>query len=54
VVTVYQGQGINNKLRTKFKEELDPGTRVVSYSFTFDGWEPVGKDPDSDVYLYII
>jgi predicted RNA methylase len=54
VVTVYQGQGINNKLRTKFIEELYPGTRVVSYSFTFDGWEPLKKDPDSDVYLYII
>ena len=54
VVTVYQGQGINNKLRTKLKEELDPETRVVSYSFTFDGWEPIKKDPDSDVYLYII
>jgi 16S rRNA A1518/A1519 N6-dimethyltransferase RsmA/KsgA/DIM1 with predicted DNA glycosylase/AP lyase activity len=54
VVTVYQGQGINNKLSTKFKEELDPGTRIVSYSFTFDGWEPMKKDPESDVYLYKI
>jgi hypothetical protein len=38
----------------KFEEELEPGTRVVSYSFTFDGWEPIKKDPDTEVYLYKI
>jgi cyclopropane fatty-acyl-phospholipid synthase-like methyltransferase len=54
VVTVYQGQGINNKLVSKFEKELEPGTRVVSYSFTFDGWNPIKKDPDSSVYLYNI
>lgn len=54
VVTVYQGQEINNKLKNKFMRELDPGTRVVSYSFTFDGWEPIKKDPESNVYLYTI
>ncbi len=52
VVTVYQGQGINNRLRKKFEKELSPGTRVVSYSFTFDGWAP--REEESDVYLYII
>jgi 16S rRNA A1518/A1519 N6-dimethyltransferase RsmA/KsgA/DIM1 with predicted DNA glycosylase/AP lyase activity len=54
VVTVYQGQGINNKLKSKFEKELDSGTRVVSYSFTFDGWEPIEKDTETDVYLYKI
>jgi SAM-dependent methyltransferase len=54
IVTVFQGQGINNKLMKKFEEELEPGTRVVSYSFTFDGWEPIKKDPDTEVYLYKI
>jgi len=52
VITVYQGQGINNKLISKFEEELEPGTRIVSYSFTFDGWVPCKEDQDSGVYLY--
>lgn len=54
VITVYQGQEINNKLKTKFEKELAPGTRIVSYSFTFDGWKPSKEDPESEVYLYTI
>jgi SAM-dependent methyltransferase len=54
VVTVYQGESINNRLREKFEVELRPGSRVVSFSFKFEGWEPAKKHPDADVYLYII
>jgi hypothetical protein len=54
VVTVYQSKSINNKLRNKFIEELRPGTRVVSYAFTFDGWVPERVDEESQIYLYII
>ena len=54
VVTVYQGQGINSRLKAVFSEMLDPGTRVVSYAFTFDGWEPLRMDPDAEVYLYMV
>jgi precorrin-6B methylase 2 len=54
VVTVYQGESINNRLREKFKAELKPGAKVVSYSFTFEGWEPTKKLPDAKVYLYVI
>jgi precorrin-6B methylase 2 len=52
VVTIYQGQGINNKLIEKLEEELKPGTRIVSYSFTFDGWDPIKEESDSPIYLY--
>ena len=52
VVTVYQGEGINNRLRQKFEVELKPGSRVVSFSFKFDGWEIAEKHPDADIYLY--
>lgn len=52
IVTVYQGQGINNKLIKKLEEDLKPGTRVVSYSFTFDGWEPIKEESESRIYLY--
>ncbi len=54
VVTVYQGEGINKKLRQKFEEELRPGSRVVSFSFKFEGWEVAEKHPDADIYLYRI
>lgn len=54
VVSIYQGQGINNKLIEKFEKELEPGTRIVSYSFTFDGWEPTKEESDSKIYLYKI
>jgi cyclopropane fatty-acyl-phospholipid synthase-like methyltransferase len=54
VVTVYQGESINNRLREKFEAELRPGSRVVSFSFTFEGWEPTKKHPDANIYLYVI
>lgn len=54
VVTVYQGQSINKKLRAKFQRELSPGARVVSYLFTFDGWEPVKRDTEENIYLYVM
>ena len=54
VVTVYQGESINNRLREKFDAELKPGSRVVSFSFKFEGWEPTEKHPDKDVYLFVV
>ena len=32
-------------LRPKFEKELSPGTRVVSYAFEIEGWEPVYTEP---------
>jgi phospholipid N-methyltransferase len=52
VVTVYQSTEINNRLKNKLMKELKSGTRVISYSFTFDGWEPKTVDEDSKIYLY--
>jgi precorrin-6B methylase 2 len=52
VVTVYQGESINYRLKTKFEEELPPGTRIVSFDFKFDGWEPEKSRPEAKVYLY--
>jgi len=54
VVTVYQNQEINRKLRPKFEKELKPGTRVISHVFTFDILEPKKVDKKSHIYLYII
>jgi SAM-dependent methyltransferase len=54
VVTVYQGESINNRLRAKFEAELPAGTRIVSFDFKFEGWEPEKKYTDDKVYLYLI
>jgi cyclopropane fatty-acyl-phospholipid synthase-like methyltransferase len=54
VVTIYQSTGTNNKLREKLMKELSPGTRVVSYSFIFDEWEPKKVDKVTELYLYEI
>jgi len=54
LVTVYQSHSINNRLREKFIRDLRPGTRVVSYAFTFDDWEAEKVDEESLIYLYVI
>ncbi|MFX1576187.1 MAG: SAM-dependent methyltransferase [Promethearchaeota archaeon] len=54
VVTVYQGQSINKRLKTKLATELTPGTRVVSYSFPFEEWTPVEMIKNPRLYLYVI
>jgi precorrin-6B methylase 2 len=54
VVTLYQGYEINKKIRDKLSVELRPGTRVVSYRFILEGWEPVKTSEETSVYLYII
>jgi cyclopropane fatty-acyl-phospholipid synthase-like methyltransferase len=57
VVTLYLLQSLNIKLMPKLKQELKPGTRVVSQSFSMgDEWPPE-KTVDVDgrpVYLWTI
>lgn len=40
VVTLYLLGSVNEKLRPKLLDELEPGTRVVSYTFDMGDWEP--------------
>lgn len=54
VVTLFLGDSANQKLRKKLVNELKPGTRVVSYIWTFDGWQPVNANRTDRIYLYII
>ena len=46
------------KLAPKFKNELKKGTRIVSYSFSLPGWEPVEINrPDTKsmpIFKYIV
>lgn len=54
VVTVYLRQDTNNRLMDKLWHELRPGTRVVSNTFIFPGWEVEAIDREEHLYLYHI
>ncbi|MFX0200726.1 MAG: SAM-dependent methyltransferase [Candidatus Hodarchaeota archaeon] len=54
IVTLYLLQDTNDKLKSKLKKELKPGTRVIFHVFTFDGWNPRKIDEDSKIYMYQI
>jgi ribosomal protein L11 methylase PrmA len=40
VMTLYLLPSVNEKLKPRLLEELKPGTRVVSHSFSMPDWEP--------------
>jgi SAM-dependent methyltransferase len=54
IVTVFLSQGTNRKLESKLMSELRPGTRVVSYVWTFEDWIPRAKDDRDKLSLYVI
>ena len=54
IVTLFLSQGANSKLKSKLTSELRPGTKVVSHEWTFDGWEPVSRDEDQHLAMYVI
>jgi predicted RNA methylase len=54
VVTVYLQQETNLRLMNKLMHELRPGTRVVSHTFTFPGWQIISRDEKAQLYVYKI
>jgi predicted RNA methylase len=52
VVTCYLLQSTNEELEGKFKQELDPSTRVISKDFVFPGLRLVRQDKEAKLYLY--
>jgi SAM-dependent methyltransferase len=54
IVTVFLSQGTNQRLKSKLLSELKPGTRVVSYVWTFDGWTPSSRDSVDKLSLYVV
>lgn len=45
---------IQKKLVKKLEKELKPGTRVISYVFPIDSWEPTSVDqPDNSLPIYV-
>lgn len=54
VVTLFLFKPTNNKLKMKLMQELKTGTRIVSYIWTFDGWQAQMSLPEQRIYLYKI
>ena len=54
VVTLFLSDYANEKLKSKFLRELKPGTRIVSYIWVFEGWNPVRVNEDKKIFLYVI
>lgn len=57
VVCLFLLQDTNQKLKSKLAKQLKPGTRIISYGFTLEDWQPEKikiKDGQYDpIYLYI-
>ena len=66
VVTVYLLPDLMNRLQPRLLQRLQPGTRIVSHSFTMTGWRPDGRESmrvagphpgqgdESSLYLWIV
>lgn len=57
VITMYLLNSVNQKLRPKLLDNLEPGTRVVSHSFSMGDWEAdkeVNVSPESGMRSHTI
>lgn len=54
VVTMYLLQGTNQKMKAWVSEQMRPGAKVVSHSFSMEGWIPAVLDDSRDIFLYEI
>jgi SAM-dependent methyltransferase len=54
VVTLYLLQSTNQRIKAHLLDQLRPGTKVVSHTFSFEGWVPVAIDERRRLFLYEI
>ena len=54
VVTLYLLQGTNQKLKAQLSQQLKPGAKIVSHTFSMEGWAPVAIDDDKGIFVYEI
>ncbi|MBU0598371.1 hypothetical protein KKF61_05300 [Patescibacteria group bacterium] len=58
VIFVFLTPMAMKKLSTKFKKELRPGTRIISYSFSLPDWQPVEIDRPNNktipIFKYVV
>lgn len=52
LITIYFIPHRMKKLYKKIKSEMKPGSRVVSYAFTFPDWQSVSKY--DNIYVYVV
>ncbi len=53
-ITLFLFSRGNNMLIPKFEKELAPGTRIVSYVWRINEWEPLKTQILDEIYMYII
>jgi cyclopropane fatty-acyl-phospholipid synthase-like methyltransferase len=54
VVTIYLSPGVNAKLEPKLRQQLRPGTRIVSHQFPIAKWPPEEtKEAEDGTTLYL-
>lgn len=62
VITMYLLPSVNEKLRPELLDKMEPGTRIVSHSFTMGDWKadkkaeikPKNSSRTHDVYYWVI
>ncbi|MBN2585231.1 class I SAM-dependent methyltransferase [Patescibacteria group bacterium] len=56
VVYLYLGQKLSDSLREKFRQELKPGSRIISVQFPLTDWQPTNVigDAQHPTYIYRI
>ncbi len=50
LVVCYLYPGAMERLKTKFEQELKPGTWVLTHTFGVPGWEPLAQAVADDIY----
>ena len=45
---------LTKRLREKFEHDLRPGTRIISYTFPIQGWQPkqINQPSENDIKIY--
>ena len=54
VIFVYLRDWSTERLKDKFKRELQPGTRIIAYHWPLESWKPIAQDKENGVYVYEI
>ena len=53
VITLFLYKPTNERLEARFKDELKPGTRIVSYIWKMPGWLASEELRAEEIYLYL-
>jgi 16S rRNA A1518/A1519 N6-dimethyltransferase RsmA/KsgA/DIM1 with predicted DNA glycosylase/AP lyase activity len=57
LVTIYLSPSVNARLEPKLRQQLRPGTRIVSHQFPIGKWTPdktVEAEDGTSIYLYTV